>query len=249
MVFSTNQVYLFRFYFDFVWKMEKYYEVDLFYSLDYMDELPIIHDDQFMVIINNSVKKPKKKEFLMEDVEDPRAVEPNVIIYRFEEDSQTSLFGALYETDIDSNPFDDQREESFHIVDSALNSEADGHTYLYLIMLAQSQQSDDSENRHNKLVLKKFHLGEYSLEYNLRSYRFRDTLEFVALDFYQNQISFTLEAVLSPNRDLYVFLFISSACLMIVVVMALIVVYKVWEYRRLKREVDERAAREPGELG
>lgn len=218
--------------------MEKYYEIELFYSLNYLEELPIVHDKNYLVIINEETKKESKKESEDIDEEDNKIIEPNIIIYRFEKDNKTSLFAALYESDLDCNPHNDEKEEYFEIVDSALSTEADSETYLYIIMLAKSGKGDYS--RKDKLIMKKFHLGEFVLEYDLKSYRFRDSLDFVALDFFQNRVGFKMEAVLVSNHTLYVFLFISSACLIIVVVLSLIVGYKLWEYKKLKRTVDGR---------
>jgi hypothetical protein len=223
--------------------MEKYYEIDIFYSLDYMNYLPIIHDDRYLVIVNNPTKMIVNNTYGIDDDETETIKEPNIIIYRFEDDNKTSLFAALYESDIDTDIHTGDRQNYFNIVDSALNTEEDGKTYLYLIMLGKSNL-EDGKTVKNKLIMKKYHLGDYSLEYNLRSYRFRDSITFVALDFYQNQVEFTIRAVLAPNRDLYVFLFIASACLIILVIMSLIVSYKFWECRRLKKEVDKRIARD-----
>lgn len=217
--------------------MQKYYEIDLFYSLDYIQDDPIIYNDKYLVILNNSKKEKAKEE---DEEKNKSKIEPNVIIYRFEDEGETTLFAALYETDIDGNPFNDSRIESFEIVDSALNIEEDGNTYLYLILLTDTFKKKKPVR--NKLTMKKFLLGEYKMEYNLKSYRFRDTVEFVALDFYQNKIAFKLEAVILSNRDLYVFLFITSGSLIIVFILIFIVVYKYWEYKKLKRNVDARVA-------
>lgn len=243
-VFSTQKVFLYRFFFEIEWKLEQFYEIELFYSLDYLEEEAIIHDENYLVIINSPTKEVEEKERGEDEPsqESVQTIEPNVIIYRFEDDNKNSLFGALYETDLVENPHNDDTEEMFNIVDSALNSEADGETYLYLIMLGITRVKGKA--RKNKLILKKFRLGEYQLEYDLKSYRYRDEMDFVALDFLQNRVSFKLEAILVSNHNMYVFLFISVACLIILFIMIAIVAYKLWDYRRLKRQVKERIQRD-----
>ena len=225
--YNTNNAYIFRFHFTNTWQVEVKHKVDLFYSLDYIDDYPITFNEHYMVILyrNTELKLKDSSDSDQEVHEDP-----NLLIYKLDQpkdENDTNLFFAIYQYEI--------KEDNFSVVDFELNEEK-GVTFLYLLM----KKTQNGSSKKKSLVMKKFLLSEYSLEYNLGSYKYRDTASFIATDLLGNRIEFTLELLLKVNLKIYLFLFMAVAFGIILIVMIVIYFLKRKQIRKLKEKIHER---------
>lgn len=218
--YNTNFAYIFHFYFTTSWQLDVKHKVELFYSLDYIDDYPITFNEEYMVIQYRSSEFKEEK-----DPHEPQHEDPNLLIYKLnqpEDEEDTNLFFAIYQSEI--------AEDNFRIVDFELNYEK-GLTYLYLLM---KKSAKGPGHQKKILVMKKFSLSEYSLEYDLGSYKYRDSANFVATDLLNNKVEFTLHMLLRVNLQIYLFLFMAVAFGVILLVMLGVYILKKKQIRKLK---------------
>lgn len=212
---TTKKLFIIRIFLEIDWKIEILYRMNPHYTLPSISSYPVSYlHDEFMAIVFQTLNVVDRMQSLANDKKWPL-----INLYRMKQESKEGvIYGVLFWEDFLSEDIGN----IFIIKDVLLLKDPLGNVKMVVNTLTSTSDNPDSPNR---LRIYEFEISTFRIRYDLRSLRFRDSVEVVGFDYDSNVEKISIPILIKKNQRIFMYMVLNMSLLLILAILVIVIIY------------------------
>jgi hypothetical protein len=212
---SAKKIYILKISYDIDWTVNILYKMDPHYTFNNMimtSTTMILHEYMAFILTTRNIFQ------VMEETGDHKKW-PLVTIYRLNKDTKKGeIYGVLF--------WEDFRDENFTgyfaLQDLLLVKKNSGEISLTISAITSYNSPDNSPKLFR---VYEFSISSYKLKYDLRSLRFRDSIDLIGFDYDSNIEKVTIPILIKTNQKIFMYMMFNTSLVLIFTILIIVICY------------------------